>query len=163
MWQFACSITGLNFLWVSDDIPKSLHSWLHTKEFDSNKALPLVIIRGAWLARNHMLFQNKFIPPRVYATKSMAIMEHYSRVSKSISITPIIEEFIDHSFPWCLFNGATQGLPSLNRVVGILFISEHPRYHLSAGLGSSTNNQADLKALRMILHLSISKEISKLQ
>jgi len=50
--------------------------------------------------------------------------------------------FIDQSFPWVFFDGASQGTPALARAEAVIHLSPAHKLHIKFPPGSGTNNKA---------------------
>ena len=62
-----------------------------------------------------------------------------------------------------IFNGVAQGEASSYEDGGILHISVEHGFKFRVGLGLTTNNYAELSALRLLLWLALKKGINPLQ
>lgn len=70
---------------------------------------------------------------------------------------------VDKSYHWCFFYHASQGEPALGGAWGIIFSSDDVGIKFAAGLGQCSNKRAELLALKMVLQLSLSKNLTRQQ
>ena len=64
---------------------------------------------------------------------------------------------------WACLDRAAQGEPSVGGVGGILYLSNSHLLKFKAGIGRSTNNKAELFALKPILRMAVERGVQKLQ
>ena len=68
------------------------------------------------------MFQDLSIPPHVYASKSLAILDHFQAQSiGSPKLRRICDKNIDKTGCWSYFDGASQGKPGMGGVRGHIF------------------------------------------
>ena len=92
----------------------------------------------------------------------MRVLNTYPQVNDVLKIKNIIEENIDKTNPWGYFDGSAAGDPHLCGVGGILYIKDDHYITFKAGLGTGTNNFAQICALKLLLSLALGKQISKI-
>ena len=80
-----------------------------------------------------------------------------------VRIRFIVVEEIDKSYPWGYFDGSATGEPKLCGVGGLIYITDQHFFSYKVGLGSSSNNFAELLSLKLLLSLSLDKNLKKLQ
>ena len=124
MWNYVAQIIGHVFHWGGDDIGDAFHKWISNLDCAPLRALPIILIWGAWFSRNLMIFLNIFIPPHAYVDKILAILEHFLQVKKFKPNRIITEDIINHTNPWCYFDGVVQGQPSMGGIRGVLYIND---------------------------------------
>ena len=73
----------------------------------------ILIIWDISLARNKAIFKDVFIPPKIYATKNLAILSHFSQDDGPPKVRRNEEKVIDISGCWCYFDVASQGDQSM--------------------------------------------------
>eukprot|EP00253_Pinus_taeda_P018226 PITA_18226 len=141
-----CKLTEetINHLFISCPFTKKI--WV---EKGTLRNLPLIFVWGVWLSRNNSLFQDKDIPPSVTAINVTAI---YNTLPPPEDIVPKPNQnsnIIQEGIPIGYFDGASQN----NKAgAGIcIFINPEHTLKASVGLGSGTNNFAELSALRFLL------------
>ena len=67
----------------------------------------MVFTSPVWLARNKVIFQDITIPPHVYASKNLSILDHFPQSTGLCKQRRIIEETIDKIGCRSYFDGAT--------------------------------------------------------
>ena len=70
-------------------------------------------------------------------------------------------EVIGKSLPWGYFDGLAAGEPRICGAGGLFFIADDHFFTFKAGLGSGTNNFAELLGLKLLLTLSLKNNIKK--
>ena len=80
-----------------------------------------------------------------------------------MNIRIVVEENIDKSSPWGYFDGSVVGVPQLCGVGGLLYINDDHYVTFKVGLGSGTNNLAEIFSLKLLLTLALEKQISNMQ
>jgi ribonuclease HI len=73
------------------------------------------------------------------------------------------EEFVDPSHPWAYFDGASQNEGQTCGGGAVLYLTNTHYFTLTMGLGSRTNNYAELMALKLLLTFSREREIDNIQ
>ena len=68
-------------------------------------------------------------------------------------ICTIIEEHINFTLPWDLFDGASEGDPSIGGVGGVIYLSDHRKISFKFALGHATNKKDELSSLCSILRI----------
>jgi ribonuclease HI len=119
-----------------------------------------LIIWGVWLARNTLIFKEVSVAPEITTLKSIAIYSTYSPTVGRVKTRIIQEEEIDKTKPWGFFDGASQN----NRCGGggILYFSESHYFTLTSGLGTGTNNYAELMSLKLLIAFALEKNCKML-
>jgi len=105
---------------------------------------------GIWLARNRLIFTDTFFPIARLAEEGVAIYESIPSPSSSQRTRPVQIEEIKGSIPWAYLGGASD----MNKKCGAGLVIHFPSGILlkaSIGLGTRTNNFAELKALHFLL------------
>ena len=74
----------------------------------------------------------------------------------------VVPEILDEFEPWDYFDGMAQVELSVGCAGGILFFSETHFITSKAEIGTSTNNKAELLALKLILSLAIGRRVQNL-
>jgi ribonuclease HI len=93
--------------------------------------------------------------PEITAVKSIALFSSFSPTVERVKTRQFLEEEIDNSKPWGYFDGASQN----NRCGGggILYLSDSHYFTLTIGLGTGTNNYAELMSLKLLIAFAIEK------
>lgn len=111
--------------------------------------LPPIICWGVWLARNRAIFQDKGTQPSVTAIQAISIYssipEPEAKRPQNINKTVQIKDGI----PWAFFDGASQN--NIADVGIVIHLNAQHSLKASVGLGSGSNNFAELSALRLLL------------
>ena len=79
-----------------------------------------------------------------------------------VRIRVVVAEVIDKSYPLGYFNGSAAGDPKLCGARGVIFINDQHYFTFKAGLGSGSNNFAELLGLKLLLSLSLENNFKKL-
>jgi ribonuclease HI len=75
----------------------------------------------------------------------------------------VVAEVIDKTGSWAYFDGAAQRKPPIGGAGGILYLSDSHFLKFKVGIGRSTNNKAELLALKLTLRLAVEHGVQKLQ
>eukprot|EP00253_Pinus_taeda_P035163 PITA_35163 len=123
--------------------------------------LPLIICWGVWISRNRSIFQDKESQETTIEIQSIMIYSNIPEPEKNKAPRQNRVEQIQEGIPWAYFDGASQN----NRVgAGIVFhTNTHQTYKASVGLGSGSNNYAELSALKLLLCWLIQRNIFTIQ
>eukprot|EP00253_Pinus_taeda_P010845 PITA_10845 len=149
IWEEVTVSLKIKAQWGHDPLDAAWRKWWQTYPEGNLRNLPLIFCWGVWLARNKSLFQDKDTPTSVIATNITAIYTALpppeDKKPKSKQKPIIIQEGI----PCGYFDGASQN----NRAGAGMCIHINPDHSLKAsvGLGTGTNNYAELSALRYLL------------
>jgi len=103
--------------------------------------LPLIIVRGVWLARNNSIFKEQNPLARHITVGCTTI---YSSILNSIREAPprpVREEKINEGIPWAYFDGASDQNNKFGAGL-VIHLNEHRNLKASVGLGIGTNNFA---------------------
>eukprot|EP00253_Pinus_taeda_P007952 PITA_07952 len=161
VWCEIGNILNIKLVWEGFNIQEVWQKWWNEHATGNLRNLPLIISWGIWIARNKSLFQDKEIPVAITATQGAAIYSSLP-VPKDSSPQRIVPELqIAEGIPWAFFDGASQ-----NNIAGAGFIIHlSPSHNLKAsvGLGSGSNNYAELNALKLLLCWLIHKHILSIQ
>lgn len=123
--------------------------------------LPLIFCWGVWIARNKSLFQDKETPASVTEINNVAIYSTIPLPETKKYHPPQRQVIIQEGLPWAYFDGASQN----NRAgegMCIHLKSDH-LLKASVGLGSGSNNYAELSALRLLLCWLLHRNILSIQ
>eukprot|EP00253_Pinus_taeda_P004658 PITA_04658 len=161
IWEEVTVLLKIKAQWGPDPLEAAWKKWWQSYPEGNLRNLPLIFAWGVWLARNKSLFQDKDTPSSVIATNITAIYstlpppEDKNPKSKQKSI--ILQEGIPCGF----FDGASQN----NKAGAGMSIHINPNHSLKAsvGLGSGTNNYAELSALRLLLCWLHHRNINSIQ
>lgn len=161
IWEEVLGLLKITAQWGNEPLAESWRNWWHTYTEGNLRNLPIIFCWGVWLARNKSLFQDQLTPPSAIASNIAAI--HLSlpppeaKKTRQIQNNLIIQENIPSGF----FDGASQN----NRAGAGMSIHINPEHILKAsvGLGSGTNNFAELSSLRLLLCWLLHKHITSIQ
>lgn len=124
VWQEVEGITGLRNGWSGDLIEEGLINWCGNDARKNYRALPLIVARGIWLARNAKIFEERDTLHLQYATQGLNIISSFIQ-RKAIKVpTQIVAEYIDKISPRAFFDGASQGDPPTGGAGGVLHLSD---------------------------------------
>ena len=93
----------------------------------------------------------------------MGLLSSYPLDTTVLKIRIITEEVIDRTKPWVFFDGSTSRNPKICGAGGIRFLKDDHYITFKAGLGEGTNNFAELYALKLLISLSLKKQIKHIQ
>ena len=90
------------------------------------------------------------------------MLRYFPQDDSVLKIRPIFAETIDKTYPWGYFDGSAAKASSSCGAGGILYICDKLSFSFKAGLGASTNNTAELCALKLLLTLPRMKDYAKI-
>jgi len=140
----------------------ALRIWISVRDTVNIRALPCIITWGIWMARNKIIFEDKWTEPDIVAAQCMGILQAFPQVNPKQNPRNIGDLVIDKSIPWAFFDGAAQGNPLICGGGGIIFRGDSNYYCSRTGLGMGSNNCAEFMALKLLMLLAIEMEIKLL-
>ena len=150
-------------LWVGDSVSLCLKNWFIRDDTKLIKSLPILVLWFIWLTRNKCYFKDLIPSSLQVAALSLGMLSSFPQHMRVVSIRSIVAEEIDKSYPWGYFDGSTTGEPKLCGVGGLIYITDQHFFSYKAGLGSGSNNFAELLGLKLLLSLSLDNNLKKLQ
>ena len=79
MMEFVAQVSGVQFLWMGQNLGESLQSQINNVTFKEYKALPNILIWGSWISKNGVIFNEVYISPKMHYTKGLDILSHFPR------------------------------------------------------------------------------------
>jgi hypothetical protein len=155
VWMEISRLLNLQCLWEGRDLEHSWHTWWNNKDYKHLKSLPLLVIWGVWLARNSFIFKGLPLSHEISAANSIALLPSFSSQKTSPPTRRTQELVLDRTSPWGFFDGASQ--QALCGGGGLLYFSPTHYFILTSGLGSGTNNYAELMSLKLLIVFAIEK------
>lgn len=147
--------------WGSGFLEEAWTKWWHQYPDGNMRNLPLIICWGVWIARNRCIFQDKETPVTATAIQCVSIYSSIPDPEVKKSQAQIKAGNIKEGIPWAFFDGASQN----NRAGAGMVIHVNANHILKAsvGLGTGTNNFAEMSALRLLLCWLIQRNILTIQ
>ena len=136
-------------------------AWSSSSQTTQIRALLLLHMWGIWLARNKAIFLEKYSSPKEVARKGLDIISYFPQTKNNPNRRVIIPELLDKNTPCNFFDGASQDLKCGGGAT--LFLNPTHHFQISMGLGSGSNNYAELMALKLLLCFAIEINCKKLQ
>eukprot|EP00253_Pinus_taeda_P031398 PITA_31398 len=149
IWCETGILLNKKLVWEDNNIQEAWQKWWNEHPDGNLRNLPLIISWGIWIARNRSIFQDKDTPIALTAVQGAAIFSSIPRPKESSSQRNVPKVQISEGIPWAFFDGASQN----NKAGAGLVIHESPSFSLKAsvGLGTGSNNFAELLALKLLL------------
>eukprot|EP00253_Pinus_taeda_P030228 PITA_30228 len=147
--------------WGSAPLEVAWKNWWQNHLDGSMRNLPIIFFWGVWLARNNSIFHDKSTPSSVIASNCAVI---YSTIpAPKVKSKPTRDKpfTIREGIPWAFYDRASQN----NRAGTGMSIHLSADHYLKAsvGLGSGTNNFAELSALHLLLCWLLQRNILSIQ
>jgi len=141
LWNGIPSTLSIRARWHGIAIEEAWNSWWRDTS-GKERNLPLLISWEIWIARNEIIFTQKF--PHWPSIHNRIIADYHLIPEKSQKNQQrIVEtEVINKSIPWDFFDGSTQEIGCGGGA--ILYLSETHSFKIQMGLGRGTNNYAKL-------------------
>eukprot|EP00253_Pinus_taeda_P023807 PITA_23807 len=161
IWGEAGKLLNKSFDWAGGNMTEAWSNWWQQHPEGNMRNLPLIISWGVWIAKNKSIFQDMEIPRTVSATLSVSIFSSIPEPEANSPPRQIKEIQIKEGIPWAFFDGPSQN----NKAGAGIVIHENPEQLIKAsvGLGSGTNNFAELAALKLLLCWLIQRNILTIQ
>eukprot|EP00253_Pinus_taeda_P030815 PITA_30815 len=161
VWAEAEKLMNKKIDWVGRNLNEAWDKWWQNYPEGNMRNLPLIICWGVWIARNRSIFEDKESQETTIAIQSIMIYSNILEPEKNKAPRQNRVEQIQEGIPWAYFDGASQN----NRAsAGIVFhTNTHQTYKASVGLGSGSNNYAELSALKLLLCWLIQRKIFMIQ
>lgn len=163
VWSEIEAKLQLNNLWIGNSVSKCLKNWCLKGKVKHISSLPIIVLWFIWKARNQSCFDDYALSPFQVYSFCLGLLSSFLQDKISVKIRPVVVEVIVKSFPWGYFDGSTAGEPKICGAGGLFFISDDHFFTFKAGLGSGTNNFAELLGLKLLLTLSLDNNIRKVQ
>jgi ribonuclease HI len=129
----------------------------------NNKALPLNIAWGVWLAKNMKLFEGKKTQHLKCLVWDLNIINSYPQSQGKKSTHGHTKKIINKNLPCAYFDGASLGTHPRGGAGGILYLSQNYSTKLKYRIGNESNNFYELMALKLVLKLAQELGVSHLQ
>lgn len=149
IWGEIGLLLNKQLVWEGDNIKDAWQKWWNEHPIGNLRNLPLIISWGIWIARNKRVFQDKETPVAITEAQGAAIFASIPELKEPSSQRTVPDFQIAEGIPWAFFDGASQN----NKAGAGLVIHVSPSHSLKAsvGLGSGSNNYAELLALKLLL------------
>ena len=85
--------------WNNVYVEYTWRKWPSSLETKIFPALPLIIIRGIWIARNNDVFHEKLMIHELNSLCGLDILSHFPWMKNSIAVRIIQEEAMDKNIP----------------------------------------------------------------
>ena len=157
VWMEVEKLIHLQIAWEGDNTSEAWHKWWHLNSIWKLRNLPPIICWGIWIARNRFIFQDKETTVESIAIQCTSIYSNIPDSEEERMPRQVREEQIKEGVPWAYFDEASQ-----NNKAGaglIIHINERHSLKASVGLGSGSNNFAELSALKLLLCWLIHRNI----
>lgn len=161
VWAEVGKLIGKRIEWEGRNVQEVWEKWWRNYPGWKMRNLPPIICWGIWIARNRSIFMEKETTAESIAIQSSAILESIPDSEEGSNTRQIREEQIREGIPWAYFDGASQ-----NNTAGagmIIHLSKTKSLKASVGLGTGTNNYAELSALKLLLCWLIHRHILTVQ
>eukprot|EP00253_Pinus_taeda_P020147 PITA_20147 len=149
VWEESFKLLKCSGKWEGENLSNAWEYWWAHYPEKNMRNLPPIISWGIWISRNGCIFKGKSTPVNVIAVQVSAIFSCLPEPESSSSSTQRADPVIREGIPYAFFDGAAQ-----NNVTGAgIIIHLNPLHSLKAsvGLGSGSNNFAELSALKLLL------------
>eukprot|EP00253_Pinus_taeda_P008941 PITA_08941 len=161
VWIETQVLIRTNCNWEGASLKATWESWWNQNMEGNLRNLPPIITWGVWIARNKAIFQEASLSVESIAIQCSAIFLSIPEPEKSRKKTQNREEQIRPHMPWAYFDGASQ-----NNTAGaglVIHLDEGHFLLASVGIGTGSNNFAELTALKLLLCWLIHRHIFTIQ
>eukprot|EP00253_Pinus_taeda_P017420 PITA_17420 len=161
IWGEVGKLLNKTLEWEGSNVQEAWQKWWQSHPNGNLRNLPLIISWGIWIARNKSIFQDKSTPSAITASQSTAIFSCIPEPKEGQSQRIIPELQITKGIPWAFFYSASQ-----NNIAGaglVIFESSSHVLKASVGLGTGSNNFAELLALKFLICWLIQRHTFSIQ
>eukprot|EP00253_Pinus_taeda_P013898 PITA_13898 len=161
IWGEVGKLLNKKLEWEGRNVQEAWQKWWQSHPNGNLRNLPLIISWGIWIARNKSIFQDKSTPSAITASQSTAIFSCIPEPKEGQSQRIIPDLQITEGIPWAFFDGASQ-----NNIAGaglVIFESSSHVLKASVGLGTGSNNLAELLALKFLICWLIQRHTFSIQ
>eukprot|EP00253_Pinus_taeda_P001568 PITA_01568 len=161
LWGEVGKLLNKKLEWEGSNVQEAWQKWWQSHPNGNLRNLPLIISWGIWIARNKSIFQDKSTPSAITASQSTAIFSCIPEPKEGHSQRIIPDLQISEGIPWAFFDGASQ-----NNIAGaglVIFESSTHVLKASVGLGTGSNNFAELLALKFLICWLIQRHTFSIQ
>eukprot|EP00253_Pinus_taeda_P010381 PITA_10381 len=161
VWIETLVLIRTNCNWEGASLKVTWESWWNQNMEGNLRNLPPIITWGVWIARNKAIFQEVSLSVESIAIQCSAIFLSIPEPEKARIKTHNREEQIRPHIPWAYFDGASQ-----HNTTGaglVIHLDEGHCLFASVGIGSGSNNFAELTALKLLLCWLIHRHIFTIQ
>ena len=149
VWEHSQSLTSSRSNWECPTLEDAWKDWSSSPQTNQIRTLLLLHMWGIWLARNKAIFLEEAISLEEVARQGLDILSYFPRTKNNPNPRIIIPEQMDKNTPWDFFDGASQDLKCGGGAT--LFLNPTYHFQIPMGLGSRSNNYAELMALKLLL------------
>eukprot|EP00253_Pinus_taeda_P014847 PITA_14847 len=161
VWKEVQGLLRKHFRWEGASMMAAWELWWNQNSGGNLRNLPPIISWGVWIARNKSIFQDSSLSAETIAIQSSAIFLSIPKPEEPSKKFQNREEQIRPNIPWAYFDGASQ-----NNSVGaglVIHLNDSHSLSASVGIGTSSNNFAELSALKLLLCWLIHRHIFAIQ
>eukprot|EP00253_Pinus_taeda_P030883 PITA_30883 len=161
VWLETQVLIRTNCNWEGASLKATWESWWNQNREGNLRNLPPIITWGVWIARNKAIFQEVSLSVESIAIQCSAIFLSIPEPEKAKIKSHNREEQIRPHIPWAYFDGASQHNSAGAGLV--IHLDEGHYLFASVGIGSGSNNFAELTALKLLLCWLIHRHIFTIQ
>eukprot|EP00253_Pinus_taeda_P015021 PITA_15021 len=161
VWLETQVLIRTNCNWEGASLKATWESWWNQNMEGNLRNLPPIISWGVWIARNKAIFQEISLSVESIAIQCSAIYLCIPEPEESRKNSQNREEQIRPHMPWAYFDEASQ-----NNTAGaglVIHLDEGHYLLASVGIGTGSNNFAELTALKLLLCWLIHRHIFTIQ
>eukprot|EP00253_Pinus_taeda_P027841 PITA_27841 len=158
LWADIKNTIAYNGIWVSQNITEAWSEWTVRHKGTKSMSLPAIVTWHIWKARNQIVFQDKLPHWNLLGARIIAAYNELPEPPPAHVRRPHPPPLIDQSTPWAFFDGAANQQSCGGGI--IIHKSNQHFYRIKAGLGTGSNNYAELITLRHLLHFALGHNIT---
>jgi len=161
VWSEVLKQMNLTIKWEGQSLSEAWQNWWNKIPEQKLRNLPPIICWGIWIARNRNIFQEKETEAVQIMIRCLSIYSIILDAKDKRESRKVAEEQIKEGVPWAYFDVASQE----NKAGAGIVINLNNTHTLKAsiGLGSGSNNFAELSALKYLLCWLIHKNTLTVQ
>eukprot|EP00253_Pinus_taeda_P034856 PITA_34856 len=148
-------------VWAHADSGSYAPKWWNHSSEGNLRNLPPIVCWGVWLARNRGLFKDNSPSTEATAIQSTAVYSSIPEPENTRNKPQSREETIRVGVPWAYFDRASQTNSAGAGI--IIHLNDSHSLMASVGLGTGSNNYAELTALKLLLCWLVHRHICVIQ
>lgn len=152
VWESTLSLLDIRIPWHGDSCEAAWQNWWSETPDDNKKCILLIMFWGLWLARNKDIFRETVSSPTLIAAECVSIISMLPSNDTPLSIRNINTEQINRDIPWAYFDRASDAQNRCDSRL-VIHINDNKNLKASVGIGSCTNNFAELLSLKLLCWL----------
>eukprot|EP00253_Pinus_taeda_P036400 PITA_36400 len=161
VWKEVTNLLKKHLRWEGESVLAIWEQWWNHSSEENLRNLPPIVCWGVWLERNKCLFKDNVPSAEATTIQSTVVYSSIPEPENTRNKPQSKEEPIKAGVPWAYFDGASQ-INSAGAGI-IIHLNDSHSLMASVGLGTGSNNYAELSALKLLLCWLVHRHIFAIQ